>query len=90
MICVKRPGLLMNPPVVEPFRTVLVPSFEDSVCWMIEMRSDRSRFGTVSLLCETMAPESHLPSLNSTRVYDRMRDGRKIPTYCLECQEENT
>ena len=87
---VKGPGPLINTPVVDSFRTVLVSSFEDRVCWVIEKRTDRAHIGTVSLLCETTAPESHFPSLNSIRAYDRMRDGRKIPTYCLDCQEENS
>ena len=80
----------MNPTVVDPSQAALLPSCEDRVCYMIEKRTDRAPLGTISLRCETTAPESHFPSLIYIRSFDRMRDGRKIPTYRLDCQEENS
>lgn len=80
----------MNPTVDDPSRATLLRSFEDRVCYMIEKRTNRAQLGTISLLCETTAGESHIPPLIYIRSFDQMRDGRSITTHCLACEEEDT
>ena len=55
------------------------------------MLDEREANGSGSFWYDFVAMRNHRtgPSLNSIRAYDRMRVGRKIPTYCLDCQEEN-